>query len=136
MPLAKNYSKTFVVIERDDDFPDPATWKVLTPSFDQKAVLEIQFPQPLDYFLVTECITIRIPMVTVVDGKIEIGDEERVLRFVPNQPWTKGRFALHIESRLEDLAGNNLNHPFDREVDKKNIGTDPKIFTKEFEILQ
>ena len=136
VPLAKNYSKTFVVIQRDDEFPNLETWKVLNPSFGQKEVLEIQFPQPLDYFLLTECITVRDSNGDVVDGKIEIGDEERVFRFVPNQPWTKGDYALHVESRLEDLAGNNLNHPFDREVDKKNLGPNPKIFKKEFEILQ
>ena len=136
VPLAKNYSKTFVVVERDDDFPDPATWKVLTPSFDEKGALEIKFPQPLDHFLMMECITIRTADDNEVAGKLEIGDEERDLRFVPNQPWTKGRYTLHIESRLEDLAGNNLNHPFDREVGKKNVDTGQKIFRKEFEILQ
>ena len=136
VPLAKNYSKTFDVGERDDEFPNLATWKVVNPSFDQKDVLEIKFPQPLDYFLVMECITVRKANGDVVGGKIEIDDEERVVRFVPNQPWTKGDFALYVESRLEDLAGNNLNHPFDREVEKKNLGPNPKIFIKEFEILQ
>jgi len=135
VPLAKNYSKTFAVVKRDDDFPNLGTWKVLNPSFGQKDVLEIKFPQPLDYFLVTECITIRNSNGDVVDGKIEIGDEERVFRFVPNQPWTKGDFTLYVESRLEDLSGNNLNHPFDRDVETKNLGTNPKFFIKEFEIL-
>ena len=78
----------------------------------------------------TECITIWNSNGDVVDGKIEIGDEERILRFVPDEPWTKGTFALHVESRLEDLAGNNLNHPFDREVDKKNLGTESENLHK------
>ena len=51
-------------------------------------------------------------------------------------PGQKGPLLCMIESRLEDLAGNNLNRPFDREVDKKNVETNPKIFKKEFEILQ
>ncbi|HZI25225.1 MAG TPA: hypothetical protein VFD46_09120 [Chryseolinea sp.] len=136
VPLAKNYSKTFVVVGRDDDFPDLATWKLLTPSLNEKEALEIKFPQSLDYFLVTECITIRKSNGDIVTGKIEMADEERILRFVPDQPWTKGSFALKVESRLEDLAGNNLNHPFDREVNKKNVETKPKIFTKEFEIQE
>ena len=136
MPLTKNYSKTFAVGERADEFPNLATWKVVNPSFDQKDVLEIKFPQALDYFLVRECITVRKSNGDVIGGKMEIGDEERVARFVPNQPWTKGVFALYVESRLEDLSGNNLNNPFDRDIEKKNPGTNPKIFIKEFEILQ
>ena len=35
--------------------------------------------------------------------------------------WKAGRYRLKIESRLEDLAGNNLNRPFDRDITRKNI---------------
>ena len=86
--------------------------------------------------LVKECVTILNSNGDVVPGEMVIADEERILRFVPDEPWTKGTFALRIESRLEDLAGNNLNRPFDRDVNKKNEGTTQEIFTKEFEILQ
>ena len=48
VPLAKNYSKTFVTINRDEESPDPLTWKVSAPSSNDKQSLEIQFPQPLD----------------------------------------------------------------------------------------
>jgi hypothetical protein len=134
VPLSKNYSKTFVTIQRDEESPDPLTWKVSVPPSNDMQSLDIQFPQPLDYSLVKECVTILNSNGDVVSGRILIADEERILRFVPDERWTKGTFALRIESRLEDLAGNNLNRPFDRDVNKKNEGTKQEIFKKEFEI--
>ncbi len=135
VPLTKNYSKTFVTIHRDEESPDPMMWKVTVPSSNDKQPLEIQFPQPLDYFLVKECIAILNSHGDVVRGTTVTADEERILRFVPDEPWTKGRFALHIERRLEDLAGNNLNRPFDRNIYEQNERHEQKIFRKEFEIL-
>jgi len=110
VPLTKNYSKTFVTINRDEESPDPMTWKVLAPSSNNKQSLEIQFQQPLDNFLLRECITILNAGGDIVPGEMVIGDEEKILRFVPDEPWTKGTFALRIESRLEDLAGKLFLH--------------------------
>jgi hypothetical protein len=136
MSLTKNYAKSFVTTKRDEESPDPKTWKVLAPNSKSKQALEIQFPQPLDYFLVKECITILNSDDEIVFGTVAIVDKERLIRFVPNEPWKKGTFVLNIESRLEDLAGNNLNRPFEQHVDEKNEGKEQKIFAKEFEILQ
>jgi hypothetical protein len=41
---------------------------------------------------------------------------------------------LVVEARLEDLAGNNLNRPFDRDVEKGANQKEQKTFTKDFEI--
>ena len=131
--LAKNYSKTFVAINRAEESPDPLTWKVSAPSSNDKQPLEIRFQQPLDNFLLRECITILNSNGDVVPGEMVIDDEERTLRFVPHEPWTKGTFALRIESRLEDLAGNNLNRPFESNVGKNASATDkPNSVSKEF----
>jgi hypothetical protein len=132
--LTKNYSKTFVAIHRDEKSPDPMTWKVLVPPSNNRQSLEIQFPQPLDYSLLRECVTILNSHGDVVAGEMVIGDEERVLRFVPDEPWTKGKFALRIESRLEDLAGNNLNRPFDRDVEKEKATQEQPVLMKNFEV--
>jgi hypothetical protein len=133
LPLAKNYSKTFVAINRDEEFPDPLTWKVSVPSSNDRQPLQIQFAQPLDYSLAKECVTILNSNGDVVPGEMVIADEEKILRFVPHEPWTKGTFYLRIESRLEDLAGNNLNRPFESNVGKNASATDkPNSVTKEF----
>jgi len=57
---------------------------------------------------------------TSITGSIQTRNEERIWQFTPNEPWTKGRYVLQIETRLEDLAGNNINRPFDRDLKSQN----------------
>ena len=33
--------------------------------------------------------------------------------FVPRESWRRGTYALHVESTIEDLAGNNIGKPFE-----------------------
>lgn len=134
LSLSKNYAKNFVSVSRDDDSPDPARWTIKVPPAGKKHVLEIQFPEALDYFLMKDGITVKNSKGDNVTGTIEIDSEEKVFKFSPYAPWDKGRFFLHIEGRLEDLAGNNLNRPFDRDVDERNQKQSLEIFTKEFVI--
>lgn len=51
-------------------------------------------------------------------GKIEVLHNERAWRFTPLTEWKKGRYILRVEPRVEDLAGNNLERLFDRDLAK------------------
>jgi hypothetical protein len=42
--------------------------------------------------------------------------EERLWELTPSRPWPAGRYAIVVDPVLEDLAGNNLRRPFDREA--------------------
>ena len=65
---------------------------------------------------------------------MELKDEETVLEFRPESPWAKGSYIIESEERLEDLAGNNLNRLFDRDITKETDHSTQKIFTRKFEI--
>jgi hypothetical protein len=41
--------------------------------------------------------------------------------------------VLEVESRLEDLSGNNLNRPFDRDITKQKAGDKP-VYNRDFRI--
>ncbi len=137
--LLKSYTKIFITTKRDDFSPDPSAWKIHVPSAGGKEPLIIILPQPLDYFLLKEGITVRKIEGSLVSGVIEIDGKESVVKFVPSESWPRGSFTLNVESRLEDLAGNNLDRPFDRDVDDKaTVGkanqAGQKGFVKEFQI--
>jgi len=51
-----------------------------------------------------------------VSGQISLYKDESAWRFTPNQPWNESEYQIVVETRLEDLAGNNLNRPFDRDT--------------------
>lgn len=136
LSLRQTRSKTFITGPRDDVSPSPSLWKVEVPSAATNEPLIVHFESPLDYFLVKNTITVKAGDGSMVSGNIEIDDDETIYRFIPATPWQVGQFVLQVESRLEDLAGNNLNRPFDRDVDGLTQ-TDNKqqaFFNKEFQI--
>ena len=71
----------------------------------------------------------------VVNGVIEVEAEETILHFTPSATWSAGNYTLEIESRLEDLAGNNLNRLFDKDLTKKT-NTAQKMYIREHLLIQ
>ena len=49
-------------------------------------------------------------------GRIEISKSEMRWEFIPDFPWKSGNYSVAVNTALEDLAGNNLNSVFDREL--------------------
>jgi hypothetical protein len=136
LSLGQTYSKTFVTKVRDDVSPSPSLWRIDVPSAGTNEPLIVRFESPLDYFLAKNAVTVKASDGSIVAGGIEIDKNETIYRFIPATPWQVGRFVLHVESRLEDLAGNNLNRPFDRDVDglKHTNHEQQPFFDKEFQI--
>ncbi|WP_296701401.1 Ig-like domain-containing protein [Algoriphagus sp.] len=116
--LAKYYTKNFIVTGRDSISPDPKLWQLKTPKSNSKTAFEINFSETLDYSLLNEVFQIKNEEMNIVSGKWEIGLEEKSIQFFPDENWGSGSYQLEIESRLEDLAGNNLNRLF--EIDLEN----------------
>ena len=55
-----------------------------------------------------------------MDGSFTLSDKESILKFQPISEWENGNYTITVDSKLEDLAGNNLNHPFDRDLNADN----------------
>ncbi len=132
--LGKNYQKEFVVAGRDSTTPDPEKWYLHTPKASSNEALRIGLNEPLDYVLLNNAIRIVDEKGAVVEGKISTGDEERILYFRPTSAWQTKNYFLEIESRLEDLAGNNLNHPFDRDITVREIRKPQEVYRKKFAV--
>lgn len=109
-------TKKFWVAGRDDESPRPADWKILLPKSNTTKPLEIYFSEPLDYFLIKEAMTIVNEKGIIVEGNVLHLKNESGVKFIPGKPWQAGNYRLKIASFLEDLAGNNLNRPFDRDI--------------------
>jgi hypothetical protein len=70
----------------------------------------------------------------IVEGVIETAVKETVLHFTPVAAWETGDYTIEIESRLEDLAGNNLNRLFDKDLTKKSTNTEKALYKITFRI--
>lgn len=115
-PLKTSYSKHFVTASRDEQSPDPELWNVSAPASGTAAVLRIDLKESLDFSVLMESISILDGGKQPVSGNIQLEHEEQTLLFTPDHNWKGGDYTILIESRVEDLAGNNLNRPFDRDV--------------------
>jgi hypothetical protein len=61
-----------------------------------------------------------------------VKEEESILYFVPPVAWKRGTYILETESRLEDMAGNNLNRLFDVDLATSPQEADKAIHKRVF----
>ncbi|WP_242119064.1 hypothetical protein [Aestuariivivens sediminicola] len=115
-PLKTGYTKSFKVGKSDRMKPSSEDWEI-SVSGDK---VSIEFNEPLDAILLKECFRIvntenkEIPCFSKIEAK------EQVLHLVFPQQLNKGEYKLLVDTRLEDLAGNNLNRLFDVDLSSKN----------------
>ncbi len=114
--LGADFKRTFRVTKADHEQPDPSRWKVHPPKTATRDPLRLEFPEPLDWALLQNSISITTEARKRIAGAIEVADGGREWRFIPAGPWSAGTHRVIIDALLEDLAGNNLNGPFEKDV--------------------
>lgn len=130
--LEKSTKKTFLAVERDSLSPLPARWTIYPPASGGRQPLTVTFGEALDFSLLTETLHVIGKDGKPVLGIWHLGEEEKRSEFKPNDVWKAGKYRLRIEGRLEDLAGNNLNRPFDRDVTRPNRNATAQPFVELF----
>lgn len=128
--LSGPYIKKWVVTKRDDQKPDVSIWKIRVPKVNTIDPLHLEFGEPMDAILAMETIGISDLSGNAVPGNLALTANELGILFHPTRIWEKGIYALHIQSKLEDLAGNNLNRLFDTPVSKSSA-EDSTVLGKE-----
>jgi hypothetical protein len=113
-PLSEPYEKKFRVAPPDRTPIDTAKWKLAPPHAGTREPLAIAFGEPLDYAMLQHAIVVE-----GVEGKVELGKEEREWRFTPDRPWAAAPQRLEIQTALEDLAGNRVGRLFDVDMFQK-----------------
>jgi len=132
--MQKNFSKSFVTTIRDSLSPDPVQWELSSPQALSKEPLTISFGEALDHFLLLEALQVTGKNGVTIKGKFEPAGKDRVCRFFPNEIWGAGTYTLSIASKLEDLAGNNINRPFDRDMSKSKEPSTQEYYSRSFNI--
>jgi hypothetical protein len=134
--LTKAIAKSFFTTKRDDISPQSQQWEIVSPRSNTRDPLVVKFHESLDVYILKETARIEDDEKELMAGAIEILDEERILHFTPTDLWDKGKFTFTVETKLEDLSGNNLNRPFDEDIEMKSrqVGVDQKLYSIKFEI--
>ena len=133
--LSTNFRKEFITAVRDSLSPEPIRWKTKEPEAGTRQLLQVDFREPLDQGLIGETLVIQKLNKALTSykghnqmnedhraslkGKWQIGPRESSADFIPDKNWERGYYLIRIETRLEDLAGNNINRPFEKDISKK-----------------
>jgi len=116
--LTTDVRKGFFVGDRDDSSPDVNRWRLGLPNSGTREPLQIDFGETLDRMLIQDALSILDAKGKAVMGQsVIVGNDNRV-EFTPDDQWKSGEYVLRVESRLEDLAGNNLNRLFETDLSK------------------
>ena len=123
------YKKMFSVLPPDRSQPYISQWMLTLPVVRTKKGLHIDFGEPMDFGSLKNAIQITTADGTDVKGTFTFADKAAL--FLPERLWQSGRYTLTCDSRIEDIAGNNLERLFDRDV---TVEFDEPILQIDFEI--
>jgi hypothetical protein len=112
-PLVRRFTKRFRVGPQDRALIRTATWRITPPRAETTDSLVVTFPEPLDRALLARLVSVHDSAGGRIDGGSVVTERETRWSFAPSQRWGRGRYALHVDTELEDLAGNNLKKLFD-----------------------
>jgi len=130
--IGYDFVKSFVTGVRDSLSPNLQRWKIAVPKAASRQPLYIRLDKALDHFLLLECLQVTDQNGTLLKGKFTVSDQDRSCYFTPQQNWRTGRYTLVILSKLEDLAGNNLNKAFDRDITNSKKPATQEFYTRNF----
>ena len=127
--IRRTYIKELITGSRDSHSPDPEDWTIHIPVAGSDNALEIEFGSPLDAVLAIEALTIFDVENKIVAGSETLRNKEAIYSFKPDEAWRTGNYYIQVQTRLEDLAGNNINRLFD-----ENMSEVQELTVKEDEV--
>jgi hypothetical protein len=113
------------VAPADRQPPDPSRWQIATPPVATREPLRVDLDEPLDHALLSRLVWVEDDSGAVLDGTIEVSSGERSWAFTPDRPWRGGSYALGVDRRLEDLAGNRVGRAFEVDLTRSSAGDEP-----------
>lgn len=126
-PLGQEASFSITAVPPDHECPDPAQWKITMPKGDTQQPLVVDFNEGMDPAMLGSALHVKHDG-AIVAGQVQVAADARQWSFIPHQHWQPGAHVLDINPLLEDLAGNNLQHPF--EMDRATTQLSVKRMTR------
>lgn len=114
-PLKAEVRKAFTVGAANTQPLDSRQWKLSRPSPGSRDPLTVEFPRPLDRFLLERLMSIVGPDKRTVPGTISVGERETRWTFTPDSAWPASA-TLVVDAALEDPCGNRIGRAFDLDL--------------------
>jgi hypothetical protein len=114
-PLTEPFSRRYEVGPPLQGRVDPDTWLVQPVAAPEGQRLEVGFGRPMDHALAARCLWVENAGRNVVDGEAALSEDGCYWTFTPADALA-GTHRLIIDPVIEDIAGNSLLRPFDRDL--------------------
>jgi hypothetical protein len=114
--LGKDFTKSFRTTAEDRQRIKLEDWKLTPPTLGTQAPVSLDFAKSLDHRALVNFIKITDKQGKRIEGKLEIGAEQKSLSFTPAHPWSSQEYRITVAPRLEDVAGNTPARPFDMDL--------------------
>jgi hypothetical protein len=99
---------------------DPDAWIVQLVAAPRGHRVEVGFGRPMDYALAARCLWIADAAGETVEGTAGLSADGCNWSFTPSGAWPDRNLSLAIDPILEDVAGNSLLRPFDRDLESED----------------
>ena len=93
-------------------------WGIGKPKENSHDALTIHFDRIIDHALIQSMVQLEDGEKKRIAGYWEILEKEQLIQFIPETKWKKGKYRIVIDSRLEDVAGNNLQNLLDHNIEE------------------
>lgn len=114
--MKRAFVKRFTVGPPDRTPPDPHRWGYQAPPIRTREPLAIDLGESMDAALALRMIHVVDESGRAISGQPFLTERERIWRFLPQHSWRAGKYALIVETTIEDLAGNNIGKAFEVDV--------------------
>ncbi len=111
---ASRFEKRFLVSERLSTLPQIDHWQISVPHVLTQDPIIIDFDRPFDRVLAQHAINIIDQNGKPIQGTVSLQKNEEKWIFMPQETWLDTTVQLVVDTRLEDVAGNNLKELLDK----------------------
>jgi hypothetical protein len=112
--LEASFERELRVGPADRTSPDPSRWALAVR--DRSSPLEVDLDEALDRALLLRLVRVTNAAGAEVPGASSVSANETRFVFTPERPWSPGSYRLHVDSEIEDLAGNKPGRLFDAPI--------------------
>jgi hypothetical protein len=133
IPMRQPFSKDLIISDPVRTMPDPSNWNIILPENNKIQPLTIDTKTAYDFKSVQAHVFITYDL-KVIKGILRYSDQTNTITFLPNLPWTKGIYKIHVNGIIEDLAGNTPQRLFDTDLHTKEVNQSKDEFIIEFKI--
>ena len=132
--LEDSYTRTIFVSGIDSIKPVVENIQLNKITKDTRNILDINFNDSWDIVVAIDAIQILTDDGSMIEGFMEPAENFEGLSFKPHKNWKLGNYKVQIETRAEDLAGNNLLRLFDTDLTTNKEISENEFVTIPFEV--